>query len=578
MRKTKGFHSFRQKLLILCIALILIPTCLMSTLQYRYSGKLIKSQSQEYLQDVVDWTYRKTEDFVNELEDITFSMVSNTGLQSLLSELGDVKGRFEKYKKTKELKEQISSYALLKDYISNITVVTDQGEVYSYNKSRSTADLFVDREEIYRQDGRVVWSLTDADRQELVAARKINSLKSTDVLGYVAVTIRESYLSQLLHSFGEIEEGSVCLLDSHNCIISAQNKEELGRTLDFRELKQKGYYSYTSSELGNGWKVTATISSGYFEKDSRDLRNMFYLIALAVALAVGAAAIRLSASVTKPLVSLSGRMKEFSGGDFSVRCEIQSNDEFGMLSATFNQMVVKIEELLREVYEQQLLKQKAEMQSLQMQINPHFLYNTLDTVNWMARMKGVNEVGEIAGALGNLMRFALRPDTYITLRQEVQSLKDYLHIQKYRYGDRLFAEISIPEALYEYSIPKLTIQPVLENAIVHGVEDKIGDAKVEVAGELQGEVLCICVGDNGIGMSQEMIDRIFQEEGSSGQTKGTGIGLRNVHRRLRMHYGEGFGIEIYSEMGQGTQVVLKLKAKLYSELEQEEKKKSELLI
>lgn len=579
MRKQKGkrFHSFRSKLLMLCIALTVIPTCLISTFQYYYSSKLVERQSNEYLQDVVDWTYRKAEDFINEIEDITFSMISNTNLQSLLSQLDQEQERFEKYKKAKELREQLSSYALLKDYISNISIVTDGGESYSYNKNRSTSDLTVDKEEVYREDGRIVWGSTNQDQQELVIARKINSLKSTNTLGYVAVTVQEGYVSQLIQSFSEIEGGRTYLLDRENRVVSTEDKELLGTVLSYGELDQKEYY-YVSSEMKNGWKVVASISAGYFKDNVRNLRNVFYLIVLISALAVAAAAIQLSRSVTKPLVSLSKRMEKFGQGDFEVRYDIQSNDEFGMLADTFNQMVVKIQELLNEVYEQQIMKQKAQMESLQMQINPHFLYNTLDTVNWMARMRGVDEVGEIAAALGNLMRFALRPDTYITLEQEVESLKDYIHIQEYRYGDRLAAQIQIPEDLYGYSIPKLVIQPILENAIVHGVEDKVGDAQVTVTGEKKGDILFIRVKDNGVGMSEEVIERIFGSGESPQKGKGTSIGLCNVHKRLKMHYGEAFGIQIFSEIGKGTEVVLKLKAILHCELTKEQNKKNELLV
>ena len=205
------------------------------------------------------------------------------------------------------------------------------------------------------------------------------------------------------------------------------------------------------------------------------------------------------------------------------------------------------------------------MQSLQMQINPHFLYNTLDTVNWMARMQGIDEIGDIAVALGNLMRSALRPGTYVTLEQEVLGLLDYIQIQKYRYGERLDAQVAIPEELYGYGIPKLVVQPVLENAIVHGMEDKVGITHVEVRGEQEGNILYLWVRDDGVGMGQEAIDRIYQD--SKPQEGRGSIGLRNVHKRLAMHYGEGFGITVSSQPGKGTEVALKMKAQLYSEIE-----------
>ncbi|WP_394919335.1 sensor histidine kinase [uncultured Robinsoniella sp.] len=572
--KKKKFYSFRYKLIVLCIALTIIPTCLMSTFQYYYSSTLVEKQTREYLQDVVEWTSIKADDFAGELEDITFSIISNSTIQEILSDLEKDAGRFEKYKKMQSLKDHLSSYALLKDYISNISIVTEEGVSYSYNKNRSTSDIKVDWEKVYEADGRTVWGITNKDQQEFVVSRKINSLKSSRSLGYVSVTVQEHTLNELLNSFKKIEGGTIYLLDSSNRIVSAEEKNLLGEIIQYSgrenelhmDSDSKGLAYYISDNISNGWKIVAAISTGYFHKNVENLRDVFYILAFISALVVAALAIKLSKSVTRPLVALSGQMKRFGQGDFKARYDISTNDEFGMVGDTFNQMVGRIQDLLNEVYEQQLLKQKAELESLQMQINPHFLYNTLETVNWMARMKGINEVGDIVSSLGNLMRFALGSDTYITLEKEVSNLRDYIKIQEYRYGDRLKAMVVIPEELLTYRIPKLLIQPILENAIVHGVEDKIGDAQVSVTGEKEDGKILIHVRDNGIGMSREIIDRIFQDDKTVEKSKGTSIGLRNVHRRLKMHYGEGYGIHIDSRMGEGTEVILTLKAELFEEV------------
>lgn len=568
--KKKKFYSFRYKLIVLCMALTIIPTCLMSTFQYYYSSSLVEKQTKEYLQDVVDWTYIKADDFVGELEDITFSIISNSTIQEILSDLEKDTRRFEKYKKMQSLKDHLSSYALLKDYISNISIVTEDGASYSYNKNRSTSDIKVDREKVYEANGRTVWGITNKDQQEFVVSRKINSLKSSRSLGYVSVTVQEHAVNDLLNSFKKMDGGTIYLLDRANHVVSTEEKDLLGETIQYSGRKNElhidsetgDFAYYTSENISNGWKVAAAISTGYFRENVENLRNVFYILAFISALVVAALAIKLSKSVTRPLVALSGQMKRFGQGDFQARYDISTNDEFGMVGDTFNQMVASIQDLQNEVYEQQLLKQKAELESLQMQINPHFLYNTLETVNWMARMKGISEVGDIVSSLGNLMRFALGPDTYITLEKEVCNLRDYIKIQEYRYGDRLKASVEIPEELMAYRIPKLLIQPILENAIVHGVEDKVGDAEVAVTGEMAENTLFIYVRDNGIGMSLEIIHRIFKDDKTVEKSKGTSIGLRNVHRRLKMHYGDEYGIRINSRMGEGTEVILTLKAEL----------------
>ncbi len=577
MEKRKRFHSFRYKMCLVGIFLTVIPTCLVSSIQYYYSSKLVESQSQEYLQDVVDWTCLKVMGFMDEVEDITFSVVSNGTVQAVISRLDREQDRFERYKDNKELREQLSSYALLKDYISNISIVTDGGSTCSYNKNRSVADLGIDKEEVYQADGRVVYGNVSHKQKELVVARKINSLKRSDSLGYVAVTVQESYLDGIINAFGKMGEGKAYLLDQEDCVISAEEKELVGSIFSQKDWNQKEFFYYTSDEMENGWKVVAAISVSYFKENARNLKNIFYLIAILVACLVVVVVIQLSGRVVKSLVSLSEQMKRFGKGHLEARCEIPSEDEFGMLAETFNKMAVKIQRLLDEVYKQKYLRQKAQMQSLQMQINPHFLYNTLDTVNWMARMQGMDEIGDIAAALGNLMRSALRPDVYVTLEQEAAGLKDYIQIQEYRYGQRLMAQVLIPEELYGCGIPKLVVQPILENAIVHGMEGKVERTQVTVTGEREGETLYIWVKDDGIGMEQEAIDRIFQEGKAKEGERGS-IGLCNVHKRLVMYYGEGFGIQIFSKPGQGTEVMLKMKVQLYNEIDKNAEKRDEFLI
>lgn len=165
-------------------------------------------------------------------------------------------------------------------------------------------------------------------------------------------------------------------------------------------------------------------------------------------------------------------MERFGQGDFEVNCIVESEDEIGKLSRSFNQMVRDMNHLVETVYDQQLLNQEAELKSLQMQINPHFLYNTLETINWMAKAQGNEEVGEMTVALGKLMRFSLSGRTFITMREEVESLKNYFRIQKMRYSDKLNLEISVPKELMDIYLPKLLIQPIAENAIVHMASKK----------------------------------------------------------------------------------------------------------
>ena len=190
-------------------------------------------------------------------------------------------------------------------------------------------------------------------------------------------------------------------------------------------------------------------------------------------------------------------------------------------------------------------------------INPHFLYNALDTINWKARFSGADDVGEMACCLGYLLRYSLEPGDFSTLAREIGGLEYYLKIQNFRYSDRLTTVLDIDPAFYEIEIPKLLVQPIVENAIVHGIEAKVDSGTIRIWAERTGQTdLLIHVDDDGVGMTEEACARILSEKEGRDRAH---IGVYNVHRRIQMHYGEGYGLTIHSAPGVGTRVTLRLR-------------------
>ena len=265
-------------------------------------------------------------------------------------------------------------------------------------------------------------------------------------LGCIVIVINESYIYNIFKNLEYTDErdtdggGNVFLLDSDGIIVSNKDKsllgtpvaEEINEVVNSRDnnfyLKQidgVDYYVYGSSTLSNGWKIAVTVTASYYMQDIQTLRSAFFLVVIIIAFLAAGIAVRVSKTITNPLVQLSQSMERFGQGDFEVNCIVESEDEIGKLSRSFNQMVRDMNHLVETVYDQQLLNQEAELKSLQMQINPHFLYNTLETINWMAKAQGNEEVGEMTVALGKLMRFSLSGRTFITMREEVESLKNY---------------------------------------------------------------------------------------------------------------------------------------------------------
>jgi two-component system sensor histidine kinase YesM len=251
-------------------------------------------------------------------------------------------------------------------------------------------------------------------------------------------------------------------------------------------------------------------------------------------------------------------MVQFGKGDFTVRCPEGAKDEAGRLSETFNQMAENINILVQKVYEEHLMKREAELKSLQMQINPHFLYNTLETINWMARVHGTEDIGIMVKSLGDLMRATINDKDYVMLADEINSLNNYLKIQKYRYGNKFEAGFEIDPNTKKLYVPKLILQPLVENAIYHGIEPSIEKGVIQIKTMLDNKELIITVYDSGIGMTHDTISRVLDINSKEDNFTSHSIGLQNVIRRIKTLFGDDYGLEIHSELGEWTRIIVRL--------------------
>lgn len=263
--------------------------------------------------------------------------------------------------------------------------------------------------------------------------------------------------------------------------------------------------------------------------------------------------------VSKPLNELCVAMGKFRKGDFSQKIEVRTGDEVGVAASCFNKMVEDIHDLIDNNYVMALREKESELNALQAQINPHFLYNTLDSLYWRAQNEGNEEIAEDILSLSQLFRLVLgQGKGFVTVREERDLMEEYLHIQKMRFERRLDYEIKISEEILDEVIPKLILQPFVENAIVHGFE-KLGEkCFLSITGFLKSEGMEFRISDTGVGMTQEQIQQIIQMEDAkryASQRVGR-YAIKNVKERLELKYHENFSLEIESEPGKGTTVVL----------------------
>ncbi|MDO4633211.1 MAG: histidine kinase [Eubacteriales bacterium] len=259
--------------------------------------------------------------------------------------------------------------------------------------------------------------------------------------------------------------------------------------------------------------------------------------------------------------------KKAGHGDFTVRAELEdSQEELKELGDGFNQMVERIGELVEDIRIEQLNLRQMEQKLLQAQINPHFLYNTLDTIIWLAETGEKDQVIMMVTALSDFFRTTLsKGRDFISVKEEESHIRSYLQIQQFRYQDILEYEIDIPEEMHQYQILKLTLQPLVENALYHGIKNKRGMGHIRVSGHLEDGRLVFQVTDNGMGMTPEKLASVQQamKRNENDQTTDPSVfGLYNVEQRIRLNYGPGYGIWLSSTYGEGTEAYVEIPAKI----------------
>lgn len=265
-------------------------------------------------------------------------------------------------------------------------------------------------------------------------------------------------------------------------------------------------------------------------------------------------------SVSKPIEELCRTTELVAKGDFDTRAEGTAGDEISVLTKSFNSMVGQIGVLVENIKEEQHNLRDTELKLLQAQINPHFLYNTLDTIIWLAEDKQTEQVVSMVGSLSEFFRTTLSEGRdVITIKEEEAHIRSYLEIQQFRYRDILEYKIAIPETVYHNTIMKLTIQPLVENALYHGIKNKRGKGMIHVTARKEEDVIIIDVIDNGIGMKPEELDSIRNKLTGQRHKEG-GFGLANVHERIQLNYGERFGLSFTSEYGLGTTATVTIPA------------------
>lgn len=477
----------------------------------------------------------------------------------------------------------------LKGYIKTLSIYTENG-VFPYlrcidSSSAYLSDLQTVKEtQAYRQSvelkGKGLWisapkgrgEIYQANRSEkLVLCRAIYNRSRSRLLGYLTIGISQEMVEELCSGILSSDQEGVLILDKDGNEITSYGYVEDGIRQYIQEEKittAKDYHGskgkweiYTGPISSAGWHVCKVLPRKGFFSFFNEIVYIPLLLLLGVGIGIWPALRVLSGRISRPLQTVCQAMGKFRQGDFEQQVEIETNDEVGEVAACFNQMVRDIRELINKNYIMVLKERESELAILQAQINPHFLYNALDSIYWQAVGEGDEGTAESIYGLAQLFRLVLgQGKGMVTVEMEIQLLQRYLEIQKLRFHEQMEYRLEVDEAILYERIPKLILQPFVENAVIHGMQNDVADFAITVTARPSGENLEFKIRDTGVGMDETQLRRIWEadtEKAFTGQRIGR-YAIKNVKERLELKYDDRFRLDITSRPGEGTLVLIEI--------------------
>lgn len=321
---------------------------------------------------------------------------------------------------------------------------------------------------------------------------------------------------------------------------------------------------FTAVKELSGTLVCAQDISGDVGKIRR-MRNGFFLVMLLLIPFLAAGINVVVKTVLRQFYRIIDAIKRVQTGDLSVVIEDCGTDEMGELGSQVNKMLTEINHLMKEQIDKELLVKNSEIKALQNQINAHFIYNVLESIKMMAEIEEQYDISDAVTTLGKLLRYSMRWTAgTVTVAEEIEYIKNYLKLMNIRFDYEIYLSLNIPDRIYAQQIPKMSLQPIVENAIYHGIEQMAEDTNIYIKGLIEGNDCIIEITDAGRGMSEEEVARLYKKISGEIETtggSGNGIGLKNAQDRIKMNFGEEYGIEIASKLGCYTKIMVRIPLK-----------------
>ena len=573
----RHFKSVRSALFAAISVMVLCAVVIVVAISLRFTRTSVFDNAVVYTRTIVRQTNQNIDSYIDYMDNIATMVSGSRDTQTFLYNKDEATLQVSECRQ--RLVEQFRTILKSRNDIRNIGLIQKDGNrLFNNGGQQKNAYLDLDTQAWYKNaitSNRSV--LTSSHVQHVIRGERPwvitvsrgvrNFTGSGNREGVVFIDLNYSAISELCDQNSIGSKGYVFLLDQDGNVVYHPQQQQLYNELQTenidlvmntdKETLMDGsgdnarIYTISRSEK-TGWTVVGCTNVAELLKDSKKARSIYVLVAAILVVVALVLSNFIARNITRPLQQLRDSMARVQEGDFgAAEVEVTSRNEVGSLTRSFNVMTSRIQELMKQnIYEQQQ-KRKSELKALQSQINPHFLYNTLDSIIWMAEGKKNEEVVVMTASLARLLRQSIsNEEEQVPIGQEVEYARSYLTIQKMRYKDKLEFQIQVDAQIMGVPIIKLVLQPLIENAIYHGLKYKEGKGLLIVRGYREGENAVLQIRDNGAGMDEQTLSHIFEKHKVN--YRSNGVGVYNVQKRLQLYYGMDYGITYSSKQGDGT--------------------------
>lgn len=581
LRRLFRFKSIHTSIALAFSCLILCTTVILSYSSYLLSADAVTDNSMEYTTELIGQVNTNIQTYVDNMKSISALALSSGELQHFASlpEPDTQEGKLMQ----EQLRGFFRSIVQSRNDIASIMFVGSNGSVVSdrlASQTKSHAELT--GQDWYRKtlegQGSVVISSSHVQhifyneyRWVVSISRQLPKAGEALTNGVLLVDLNYNIINDLCKQIHLGKRGYVFIIDpsgdliyhpQQQIIYTQMKSEQLSAVMqagDTSFLTGTGKDSkiYTIRTTGFGWKIVGVTYPDDLVGNKQKMQlssAMWGFLCLVVALTIS---IIISYTLTKSIKKLDSHMKKVEKGDFDIRVDIDSTNEIGKLARTFNLMISKIRELMSQIVEEQRMKRNSELKALQAQIQPHFLYNTLDSIIWMAETGKMADVVKMTSALSKLLRSSIgKGEELVPIAVELAHVENYLTIQSIRYRNKFTYSIDVAPDILECKVLRIVLQPLVENAIYHGMKYKADEGTIQIVGRRIGKDIELCVIDDGVGIMPDKLETLRSRSRDYENDKG--VGLHNVNHRIQLYFGEPYGLRLESEPEEETAAIVRI--------------------